>query len=39
VRIWPVYKKELRLYFTTPLAWAILFVFMLVLVLPKAKRR
>ena len=31
MRIWPVYKKELRLYFTTPLAWAILFVFMLVM--------
>jgi ABC-2 type transport system permease protein len=31
VRVWPIYKKELRLYFATPLAWAILFTFMLVM--------
>jgi ABC-2 type transport system permease protein len=31
VRVWPIYKKELRLYFSTPLAWAILFTFMLVM--------
>ena len=29
--VWPIYKKELRLYFTTPLAWAVLFVFVLVM--------
>jgi ABC-2 type transport system permease protein len=31
VRIWPVYKKELRLYFSTPLAYAILCIFLLVM--------
>ena len=31
MRVWPIYKKELRLYFSTPLAWAILFTFMLVM--------
>ena len=29
--VWPIYKKELRLYFTTPLAWAVLFIFVLVM--------
>jgi len=29
--VWPIYKKELRLYFTTPLAWAVIFIFVLVM--------
>ena len=29
--VWPIYKKELRLYFTTPLAWAVIFIFLLVM--------
>jgi len=28
VRIWPIYKKELRLYFTSPVAWVILTIFL-----------
>jgi hypothetical protein len=28
VRIWPIYKKELRLYFTSPVAWIILTIFL-----------
>jgi ABC-2 type transport system permease protein len=30
VKVWAIFKKELRIYFTTPLAYAILFVFLLV---------
>jgi len=30
VKIWPVMKKELRLYFTTPVAYGVLFCFLLV---------
>jgi ABC-2 type transport system permease protein len=30
VRIWPVYKKELRLYFTSPVAYVILAIFLLI---------
>jgi len=30
VKLWAIFKKELRIYFTTPLAYAILFVFLLV---------
>jgi ABC-2 type transport system permease protein len=27
VRVWPIFKKEMRLYFTSPIAYAIMFVF------------
>ncbi|PYN53853.1 MAG: ABC transporter permease, partial [Candidatus Rokuibacteriota bacterium] len=30
MKLWAIFKKELRIYFTTPLAYAILFVFLLV---------
>jgi ABC-2 type transport system permease protein len=30
VKIWPIYKKELRLYFTSPLAYVVLTVFLLI---------
>lgn len=30
MKLWAVFKKEMRIYFTTPLAYAILFVFVLV---------
>jgi len=31
VKVWAMYKKELRTYFTTPLAYALLFIFMFVM--------
>src|SRR2546425_7604265 len=30
VRIWPIFKKEMRLYFTSPIAWVILTIFTLI---------
>ena len=30
MRIWPIMKKELRLYFTTPVAYGVIFSFLLV---------
>jgi ABC-2 type transport system permease protein len=30
VKIWPIFKKELRLYFTSPVAYAVLFFFLLI---------
>jgi ABC-2 type transport system permease protein len=30
VRIWPIYKKELRLYFTSPVAYVLLAMFLLI---------
>jgi ABC-2 type transport system permease protein len=30
VRVWPIYKKELRLYFTSPVAYVILTIFLLI---------
>jgi ABC-2 type transport system permease protein len=30
VKVWPIYKKELRLYFTSPVAWVILTMFVFV---------
>jgi ABC-2 type transport system permease protein len=30
VRIWPIFKKEMRLYFTSPIAWVILFIFLFI---------
>jgi ABC-2 type transport system permease protein len=30
VRVWPIFKKELRLYFTSPVAWVILTIFLLI---------
>ncbi|HXH83705.1 MAG TPA: ABC transporter permease subunit [Candidatus Tectomicrobia bacterium] len=30
MRIWPIYKKELRLYFTSPVAWVVLTIFLLI---------
>jgi len=31
VRIWPIFKKEMRLYFTSPIAYVVLFIFLLVM--------
>ena len=28
MRIWPIFKKEMRLYFTSPVAWVIMAVFL-----------
>jgi ABC-2 type transport system permease protein len=30
VRIWPIFKKELRLYFTSPVAWVVFTIFLLI---------
>jgi ABC-2 type transport system permease protein len=30
MRIWPVFKKELRIYFVSPMAYVVLFVFLLI---------
>jgi ABC-2 type transport system permease protein len=30
MRVWPIYKKEMRLYFTSPIAWVILTIFLLI---------
>jgi len=30
VRIWPIFKKEMRLYFTSPVAWVIITMFLLI---------
>ena len=30
MRIWPIYKKELRLYFTSPVAYVLLTIFLLI---------
>jgi ABC-2 type transport system permease protein len=30
VRVWPIYKKELRLYFTSPVAYVLLTIFLLI---------
>jgi ABC-2 type transport system permease protein len=30
VKIWPIYKKEMRLYFTSPIAWVILTIFLFI---------
>ena len=30
MRIWPIFKKELRLYFTSPVAWVVLTIFLLI---------
>jgi ABC-2 type transport system permease protein len=30
VRIWPIFKKELRLYFTSPVAWVVITIFLLI---------
>jgi ABC-2 type transport system permease protein len=29
VKVWPIFKKEMRLYFTSPVAWVIMAVFLL----------
>ena len=34
MRIWPIYKKELRLYFTSPVAYVLLTIFLLIGILP-----
>jgi ABC-2 type transport system permease protein len=31
VKVWPIFKKEMRLYFTSPVAWVVLFMFLLVM--------
>jgi ABC-2 type transport system permease protein len=31
VRVWPIFKKEMRLYFTSPVAWVILTVFLAIM--------
>ena len=30
VKVWPIFKKEMRLYFTSPMAWVILTIFLLI---------
>lgn len=30
MKIWPVFKKEMRLYFTSPVAWVIMTIFLLI---------
>jgi len=30
VRVWPIFKKEMRLYFSSPIAWVILTIFSLI---------
>ncbi len=30
MRVWPVFKKEMRLYFTSPIAWVVLTIFILI---------
>ena len=30
MRVWPIFKKELRLYFTSPIAWVILTIFLVI---------
>jgi ABC-2 type transport system permease protein len=30
VRIWPIFKKEMRLYFTSPVAWVVLTIFLFI---------
>jgi len=30
VRIWPIFKKEIRLYFTSPVAWVVFTMFLLI---------
>jgi ABC-2 type transport system permease protein len=30
VRVWPIFKKEMRLYFTSPVAWVIMAVFIFI---------
>lgn len=31
MRVWPIFKKEMRLYFTSPIAWVILTIFLLII--------
>ncbi len=30
MRVWPVFKKEMRLYFTSPVAWVVLTIFLVI---------
>ena len=30
MKIWPIFKKEMRLYFTSPVAWAVFTIFLLI---------
>ncbi len=30
MRIWPIFKKEMRLYFTSPIAWVVLTIFLFI---------
>jgi ABC-2 type transport system permease protein len=30
MRVWPIFKKEMRLYFTSPIAWVILTIFLFI---------
>jgi ABC-2 type transport system permease protein len=30
VRVWPIFKKEMRLYFTSPVAWVVLTIFLFI---------
>ena len=30
MRIWPIFKKEMRLYFTSPVAWVVLTIFLFI---------
>ena len=31
MRVWPIFKKEMRLYFTSPVAYVVLFIFLVVM--------
>ena len=31
MRVWPIFKKEMRLYFTSPIAYVVLFIFLVVM--------
>lgn len=31
MKVWPIFKKEMRLYFTSPVAYVVLFIFLLVM--------
>ena len=30
MKIWPIFKKEMRLYFTSPVAWVIITMFLFI---------
>ena len=30
MKVWPIFKKEMRLYFTSPVAYVVFFIFLLI---------